>query len=211
MATPCTHLKREQRTRSDFRKWCSATILPAAADSPNYSCCCAPEKPGRSSSRRNTSVAFSPNRTKPPAISFTISGRQVGVSCIINCPVTGVNPNIFCSLTRVRFGAPAFVSPRLSLRRANREASPGGWGYRDMEVTFRPGPWQPPPLADRVADRSGSKAACASPTDAGLAAPACSGTRHPLQNLGLPACPERSYRNPVGQEYTLCTRTADSA
>ena len=136
MATPCTHLKREQRTRSDFRKWCSATILPAAADSPNYSCCCAPEKPGRSSSRRNTSVAFSPNRTKPPAISFTISGRQVGVSCIINCPVTGVNPNIFCSLTRVRFGAPAFVSPRLSLlasqteRRAREAAGTGTWRLR---------------------------------------------------------------------------------
>ena len=42
----------------------------------------------------NTSVAFSPNRTKPPALSFTISGRQVGVSCIIKCPVTGVNPNL---------------------------------------------------------------------------------------------------------------------
>ena len=57
--------------------------------------------------------------------------------------------------------------------------------------------------ADRVPDRSGSKAACPSPTDAGLAAPACSGTRHPLQNLGLPACPERSYRNPVEEEYIL--------
>jgi hypothetical protein len=30
-------------------------------------------KPGRSSSRRNTFLAFSSNRTKPPAISFTAS------------------------------------------------------------------------------------------------------------------------------------------
>src|ERR687891_289342 len=73
------------------------------------------------SSRRNTSVAFSPNRTKPPAISFTTSGRQVGVSWIIKCPVTGVNPNLFCSLTRLRFGAPAFVSPRLSLLASQTE------------------------------------------------------------------------------------------
>ena len=29
------------------------------------------------------------------------------------------------------------------------------------------------------------------------------GNRHPLQNLGLPACPERSYRNPVEEEYIL--------
>src|SRR5919106_1828487 len=98
----------------------------------------------------DTSVAFSPNRTKPPAISFTISGRQGGVSWIIKRPVTGVNPNIFCALTRVRFGAPAFVSPRLypSCER-DREASPGGCGHGDVEVTFRPGPWEPP-LLERV-------------------------------------------------------------
>jgi hypothetical protein len=80
--------------------------------------------------------AFSPNRTKPPAISFTISGRQVGVSWIIKRPVTGVNPNIFCSLTRVRFGAPAFVSPRLFLlaseteRRVLEAAGTGTWRLR---------------------------------------------------------------------------------
>src|SRR5918994_7666517 len=79
-------------------------------------------------------------------LSFTISGRQVGVSCIIKCPVTGVNPNLFCSLTRLCFGAPAFVSPRLSFLRARQRASPGGCGQRDVEVTFRPGPWEPPPL-----------------------------------------------------------------
>jgi hypothetical protein len=43
---------------------------------------------------RNSSVAFSANRTKPPAISFTTSGRQAGVSCIIKRLVTGVNPNL---------------------------------------------------------------------------------------------------------------------
>src|ERR687892_1569724 len=85
---------------------------------------------------RNTSVAFSPNRTKPPAISFTTSGRQGGVSCIIKCPVTGVNPNLFCSLTGLRFGAPAFVSPRLSLlasqteRRAREAAGTETWRLR---------------------------------------------------------------------------------
>src|ERR671919_1220286 len=73
----------------------------------------------------DTSVAFSPNRTKPPAISFTISGRQGGVSCIIKCPITGVNPNLFCSLTRLRFGAPAFVSPRLAFLRARPRGKPG--------------------------------------------------------------------------------------
>src|ERR671919_2208622 len=67
----------------------------------------------------------SPHRTKPPAISFTTSGRQVGVSCIIKCPVTGVNPNLFCSLTRVRFGAPAFVSPRLPFLRARPRGESG--------------------------------------------------------------------------------------
>src|SRR5918999_5165291 len=66
-------------------------------------------------------VAFFPNRPKPPAISFTISARQGGVSCIIKHPVTGVNPNRFCSLTRLRFGAPAFVSPRLSLLASQTE------------------------------------------------------------------------------------------
>ena len=96
---------------------------------------------------RNTSVAFSPNRTKPPAISFTISGRQVGVSCIIKRPVTGVNPNIFCSLTRLRFGASAFVSPRLSLLASQTERQVlEAAGTGDVEVTFRPGPWEPPPL-----------------------------------------------------------------
>jgi hypothetical protein len=101
----------------------------------------APGNPGRSSSRRNTSVAFSlPNRTKPPAISFTVSGRQAGGSCIIKCPVTGVNPNLFCSLTRVRFGAPAFVSPRLSLlaseteRRAREAAAQGRGGYVQARI-----------------------------------------------------------------------------
>src|SRR5919106_3679089 len=89
----------------------------------------------------------SPHRTKPPAISFTTSGRQVGVSCIIKCPVTRVNPNIFCSLTRVRFGAPAFVyRPGFPSCERDREASPGGCGHGDVKVTFRPGPWEPPPL-----------------------------------------------------------------
>src|SRR5919106_4036130 len=77
-----------------------------------------------------------PQSHETSAISFTISGRQVGVSCIIKHPVTGVNPNIFCSLTRLRFGAPAFVSPRLSLlarqteRRAREAAGTGTWRLR---------------------------------------------------------------------------------
>jgi hypothetical protein len=37
--------------------------------------------------------------------------------------------------------APAFPSCE-----PDREASPGGCGHRDVEVTFRPGPWEPPPL-----------------------------------------------------------------
>src|SRR5919106_5075915 len=115
-----------------------------------------PGKPGRVLKPAQYLRGLLPNRTKPPATSFTISGRHVGVSCIIKCPVTGVNPNIFCSLTRVRFGAPAFVSPRLSLRgERDREASPGGRGQRDVEVTFRPGPWEPPPL-ERTGRRSTS-------------------------------------------------------
>ena len=114
--------------------------------SPDYSCCCAPGKPAAPQAGAIPPCLL-PNRTKPPAISFTTSGRQVGVSCIIKCPVTGVNPNIFCSLTRVRFGAPAFVyRPGFPSCERDREASPGGCGQRDVEVTFRPGPWEPPPL-----------------------------------------------------------------
>jgi hypothetical protein len=48
-----------------------------------------------------------------------------GVSCIIKCPVTGVNPNLFCSLTRLRFGASAFVSPGFPFLRARPRGEPG--------------------------------------------------------------------------------------
>src|SRR5918996_4299930 len=66
-----------------------------------------------------------PQSHETSAISFTISGRQVGVSCIIKCPVTGVNPNLFCSLTRLCFGAPGFrIAPAFPSCERDREASP---------------------------------------------------------------------------------------
>src|SRR5918999_1007075 len=75
-------------------------------------------------------VAFFPNRTKPPAISFTISARQGGVSCIIKRPVTGVNPNLFCFLTRLRFGGPAFLLASQTERRAREAAGRETWRLR---------------------------------------------------------------------------------
>jgi hypothetical protein len=66
-------------------------------------------------------------RTLPRSLSLFLAGK-VTYPAIIKCPVTRVNPNIFCSLTRVRFGAPAFVSPRLPFLRARPRGEP--WKLR---------------------------------------------------------------------------------
>src|ERR687892_186777 len=100
-----------------------------------YSCCYARE------SRAAPQAGAIPPWPSPPIARnllrpLSLFRRQVGVSCIIKCPVTGVNPNLFCSLTWLRFGAPAFVSPRLSLlaseteRRALEAAGRETWRLR---------------------------------------------------------------------------------
>jgi hypothetical protein len=87
-----------------------------------------------------------PQSHEPPEISFTTSGRQVGVSCIIKRPVTGL------IRTSLLFGTGAFrcagfrIAPAFPSGERDREVSPGGCGHRDGKVTFRPGPWELPPL-----------------------------------------------------------------
>src|SRR5919106_6764082 len=133
---------------------------------------------------------FLPGKQAYPALSSVRSLGLIRISLLFD---TGA---FRCAGFRIAPAFPLRARPRGEPWRLGVEGHGGYVHARTMAATTIG--------ADRVADRSGSKAACASPTDAGLAAPACSGTRHPLQNLGLPACPERSYRNPVGQEYTLC-------
>src|SRR5918996_215180 len=92
-----------------------------------YSCCYARE------SRAAPQAGAIPPWPSPPIARnllrpLSLFRRQVGVSCIIKCPVTGVNPNLFCSLTWLRFGAPAFVSPRLSFLRSRPRGEP--WRLR---------------------------------------------------------------------------------
>src|SRR5918992_3609664 len=75
---------------------------------------------------------FLPGKQAYPALSSVRSLGLIRTSLLFD---TGA---FRCAGFRI---APAFPSCE-----PDREASPGGCGQRDVEITFRPGPWEPPPL-----------------------------------------------------------------
>jgi hypothetical protein len=81
-------------------------------------------KPGRSSSRRDTSVAFSPNRTKPPAISFTSSGRQAypGLSSVRSPGL--IRTSLLSDVAAFRY-AGFRIAPAFSFLGARARGEPG--------------------------------------------------------------------------------------